>query len=146
MCFSAIWIIFCAFYIHSACCGLITEKMKLSQVPEAFPPGIVTCSTGKRSEITKVNDICQTGQRRAVKSYRSGIWTRDEVEESEQLTDKKDPERSFPGMFVHKNNRMLKQMLKRAIKTSQQDGGLVVKLNPSPEPCPPGVWTCSTGK
>ena len=141
MYFSAIWIIFCAFYIHSACCGLITEKLKLSQVTEASPSGIVTCSTGKLSAIAKVNDISQTVQRRAVKSYPPGIWTRDDLEESEQLTD-----RSFPGMFVHKNNRMLKQMLKRAIKTSQQDGGLVFKLNPSPEPCPPGVWTCSTGK
>ena len=40
-------------------------------------------------------------------------------------------------------------MLKRAIKTSQQDGGHVAKVNPSQssnDACPPGVWTCSTGK
>ena len=143
MYFSANCIIFCAFYIHSASCGLITEKLKLSQVSEACPPGIWTCSTGKLSEIAKVNDISQTVQRRAVKTYLPGVWTRDELE---QLTDKKDPERSSPEMFVHKNKRMLTQMLKTAIKTSQQDGGLVAKVNPSPEACPPGVWTCSTGK
>ena len=145
MYFSAFCIIFCAFYIHSACRGLITEKLKLSQVSEACPPGVWTCSTGKRSEIAKVDDIAQTVQRRAVKSYPPGIWTRDELEETEQLTDKKDPESYPPGMWVHKKKRMLQQMLKRAIKTSQQDGGLVAKVNPS-QACPPGVWTCSRGK
>ena len=89
-----------------------------------------------------MDDISQTVQRRAVKSYSPGIWTRDELE---QLTDKKDPERSTPGMFFHKKKRMLKQILKKAIETSQQDGGLVAKVNPS-KVCPPGVWTCSTGK
>ena len=92
-----------------------------------------------------MDDISETVQQRAVKSYPPGIWTRDEVEESEQLTDKKDPERSFPRLFVHKNKKMLKQMLKRAMTTSEQDGGLVAKVNPS-NSCPPGVWTCSTGK
>ena len=91
-----------------------------------------------------MDDISQTVQRRAVKSY-PGIWTRDELQESEQLTDKKDPERSPPRIFVHKNKRMSKQILKTAIKTSQHDGGLVTKVNPS-NSCPPGVWTCSTGK
>ena len=92
-----------------------------------------------------MDEISQTVQRRAVKSYPPGIWTRDELDESEQLTDKKEQERSSAGMFVRKNKRMLKQLLKRAMKTSQQDGGLVAKVNPS-KACPPGVWTCSTGK
>jgi len=134
MYFSAICIILCALYIHSACCGLITETLKLSQVSEGCPPGIWTCSTGKQSEIAKVDDISQTVQRPAVKSYPPGIWTRDELEETVQLTDKEDPERCPPGMLVHKKKRILKQMLKKALKTSQQDGS------------PPGVWTCSRGK
>ena len=37
MYFSAICLIFCAIYIHSACCSLITEKLKLSQVSEDCP-------------------------------------------------------------------------------------------------------------
>ena len=140
MYFSLICLIFCACYIHSACCGVITEKLKLSQVSKACPPGVWTCSTGKRS---------QRVQRRAAKSYHPGIWTRDELEETEQLTDKEDPETCPPGMWVHKKKRMLKQMLKAALKTSQQDDGLVAKVNPSQvsdDACPPGVWTCSTGK
>jgi len=145
MYFSAICIVFCAFYIHSACCGVITEKFKLSQVSEACPPGIWTCSTGKRSEIAKVDDISQTVQRRAVKANPLGIGTRVELEETEQLTEKKNPQRSSPKTLVQKRKRMLKQMLNTAIKAFQQDCGLVAKVNPS-ETCPPGVWTCSTGK
>ena len=145
MYFLAICLVFCAFYIHSACCGLITKKLKLAQDSEACPPGVWTCSTGKRSEIVKVDDISQTVQRRAVKSYPPGSWTRDELEETQQLTHKQ--------MWAPKKKRMLKQMLKIALKTSlktsNQDGGLVAKLNPSQvsnDACPPGVWTCSTGK
>ena len=40
-------------------------------------------------------------------------------------------------------------MLKTALKTSQQDDALETKLNESQvsnDACPPGVWTCSTGK
>ena len=140
MYFSAICLVFCAFYIHSACCGLITDKLKLSQDFEACPPGVWTCSTGKR--IVELDDISQTVQRRAVKSYPPGIWTRDELEETQQITDKQ--------MWAQKKKRMLKQMLKTALKTSlktsKQDGGLVPKLNPSQvsnDACPPGVWTCS---
>ena len=62
MYFSAICFIFCAFYIHSACCGLITDKAKLSQDSEACPPKVWTCSTGKRSEIAKVDDSFQMVQ------------------------------------------------------------------------------------
>ena len=145
MYFSAICLIFCAFYIHSACCGLITDKLKLSQDSEACPPGVWTCSTGKRSVIPKVDDISKAVQRRAVKSYLPEIWTRDEFEETEQLTHKQ--------MWAQKKKRMLKEMLKTALKTSlkisKQDGGLVAKVNPtqdSNDACPPGVWTCSTGK
>jgi len=85
-------------------------------------------------------------KRRSVKSYSPGIWRRDELEETEQLTDKKDPERSFSVVFVHKNKRMLKQMLKTALKTSKQVGSLVAMVNPFPEACPPGFWTCSARK
>ena len=149
MYFSAICLlIFCAFYIHSACCSLIAEKLKLSQVSDACPPGVWTCSTGKRSEIAKVEDISQMVQRRAVKSY-PPIWTRDQLEETEQFTSKVRPETSPPGMWLHKKKTILRQMLKAALKTSQQDGGLGAKVNPSQvsnDACPPGVWTCSTGK
>ena len=80
MYFSAICLIFCAFYIHSACCGLLTEKVKLSKVSEDCQQGVLPCATDKQSEIAKAEDISQTVQRRVV--------TRDELEETEQLTSK----------------------------------------------------------
>ena len=102
----------------------------------------------QRSEIAKVEDISQMAQRRGVKSY-PPIWTRDQLEETEQLTSKARPETSPPGMWFHKNKRILRQMLKAAHKTSQLDGGVGAKVNPSQvsnDACPPGVWTCLTGK
>ena len=149
MYFAAICLIFCAFYIHSACCGLITEKFKLSQVSDACPPGVWTCSTGKRSWIGKVEpDTSQMVQRRTAKSY-PPIWTRDELKESEQLTSSEGQKSSPPGIWLYKKKRILRQMLKTALKTSQQHGGLEAKVNPSQvanDACPPGLWTCSTGK
>ena len=165
MYFSAICLVFCAFYIHSACCGLITDKLKLSQDSEACPPGVWTCSTGKRSAIVKLDDISQTVQRRAVKSYPPGIWTRDELEETQQITDKQ--------MWAQKKKRMLKQMLKTALKTSlktskkdgrseitnqgqvqalildQASSNIIVKeqncrleQRRTTRSCPPGMWVC----
>ena len=115
MYFSAICLIFCAFFIHSACYGLLTEKLKLSQVSEDCQQGVLTCSTDKRSEIAKVEDISQTVQRRVV--------TRDELEETEQLTSKEflAPQSCPPGMWVQINKRILKQIFKTALKTSKQD-------------------------
>ena len=109
MYFSAICLIFCTFYIHSACCGLLTEKLKLSQVSEPCQEGVLTCSTGKRSEITKVEDISQTVQRRVVKSYPQ-ISTRKELEETEQLTSKEflAPQKCPQGMWVQINKRIVK--------------------------------------
>ena len=150
MYFSAICLIFCAFYIRSALCGLIANKFKVPQVSDACPPGVWTCSMGKRSEIAKVEDILQMVERRPAKSYPPiQSWMRQELEETEQSTSKVGLETTNKGMGVHKNKRILKQMLKAALKTSQQDGGLEAKVSPSQvsnDACPPGVWTCSTGK
>ncbi|KAL9987657.1 hypothetical protein ACROYT_G002001 [Oculina patagonica] len=139
---SAMCVIFCAFYIHSARSGPLTENLKLSQASAVCPPGVWTCSTGKRSEIARVETL-----RRTENSYPSGIWTRDENEEPSHLNDSEKPEDCPPGMWVCKKKRMLKQMLKTALMKSSQDGR-VAKLNPSQvsnDACPPGVWTCSTG-
>ncbi|KAL9987659.1 hypothetical protein ACROYT_G002003 [Oculina patagonica] len=135
---SAICIIFCAFYIHSARSGLITMKLKLSQASAVCPPGVWTCSTGKRSEIAAVQTL-----RHAENSYPSGIWTRDEGPSGEPspLNDSEEPEDCPPGMWVCKKKRMLKQMLKTALMKSSQDSR-VAKLNPSQvsnDACPPGV-------
>ena len=89
-------------------------------------------------------------ERRPAKSYPPiKSWMREELDETEQSTSKVGPETLPQGIWVHKNKTILKQMLKAARKTSQQDGGLEAKVSPSQvsnDACPPGVWTCSTGK
>ena len=89
-------------------------------------------------------------ERRPAKSYPPiQTWMQEELQETEQSTSKVGPETSPPSMWVHKNKRILKQMFKAALKTSKQDGCLEAKVSPSQvsnDACPPGVWTCSTGK
>ena len=144
MCISAIFVIFCVFCIHSSHSGLITEKLKLSQDYAACPPGVWTCSTGKRSEIVKEEKTSRTVQRRAIKSYPPGIWAFHEDEGTGHENDNDKPENCPPGMWVCKKKRMLKNMLKTLLMKSGQDGRSPFQA--SNDACPPGVWTCSTGK
>ena len=50
---SAICVILCVFHIHSARAGVITEKLKLSQVSAAqndgCPPGVWTCQANRKT-------------------------------------------------------------------------------------------------
>ena len=77
-----------------------------------------------------MENISQIVQRRAANSY-PPIWTRDKLKKTKQLTSNEGPERSSPGIWLHKKKRFLQQMLKTALKTSQEDGGLEAKVNPS---------------
>lgn len=99
------------------------EAVKPSQISErACPPGVRTCSTGERSEITKEASV----------STKSPIH--------KDKTDKEDLENCCPENWVGKKKRILKQMLKKATNK-------LLKLSQALEAaCPPGVWTCSTGK
>ena len=123
---SAICVILCVFHIHSARAGVITEKLKLSQVSatqnDACPPGVWTCLTGTQSEIGTAfwdsSDEPQSTskealkenmareetsgkvQRRAINSYPKGIWTRDENVETKHLDDNNNPGDCPPGMWV----------------------------------------------
>ena len=139
----AIFVIFCVLHIHSSHSGLITEKLKLSQDYAACPPGVWTCSTGKRSEIVKEEETSRTVQRRSIKYYPPGIWTFHEDEETGHEDDNDKPENCPPGMWVCKTKRMLKHMLRTALPKSGEDG--LSPFQAFNDACPPGVWTCSTG-
>ena len=137
MYFSAIFAIFCVFHIHSVRSALMTEKIKLSQISavqnDACPPGVWTCSTGKRSEINTASPETKV-------SFNENTVAK----ETTHSDDYEDPQDCPPGMWVCKKKKLLKQMLKRALIKSRQDG-----VNPSQvsnDACPPGVWTCSTGE
>ena len=139
---SAIFVIICVLHIHSVRSGLITERLKLSQVYtvkiDVCPPGVWTCSTGKRSEIVKASRDTKGPSNEHM--FTAGETTHFDGHE--------DPQDCPPGMWVCKKKRMLKQMLKTALMKSDYNSR-VAKLNssqPSNDACPPGIWTCSTGK
>ena len=129
--------------------GPLTEKSKLFQISavqnDACPPGVWTCSTGKRSEI-----VITTRKTTDAASLIKNVVLHQEMttENKARLEGSQDPQDCPPGMWVCKKKRMLKQMLKTVLKQSSQDGR-VANFNPSQDSndvCPPWVWTCSTGK
>ena len=114
---SAIFGIICVFHIYSVRSGLILKKLKLSQVSTvqnyACPPGVWTSSTAKRSEIDEG----------PWESPDATLFNKNTVtEETSHLEYSKAPKDCPPGMWVYKKKRMLKQMLKTALKKSNQDG------------------------
>lgn len=101
----------------------------------ACPQGVWTYSTGKWSEIAK--ETWETPD--------ALLLTKNMAMKSE---DNEDPEDCPEGMWVCKKKKMLKKMLKTALVKSSQDTRATT-LNPpqvSDDACPPGVWTCSTGR
>ncbi|KAL9987656.1 hypothetical protein ACROYT_G002000 [Oculina patagonica] len=128
-------------------------KFNPSQISnDACPPGVWTCSTGKRSDITKEaqavtvkttilnepsidnkakeDSSLRHVQKDARKPCPPGMWVCDEMNENRN-------EHStmcviFCTFFIH----------------SARSGPLTenLKLSQASAVCPPGVWTCSTGK
>ncbi|KAJ7376579.1 hypothetical protein OS493_033740 [Desmophyllum pertusum] len=122
---SAISVILCVFHIHSARAGVITQKLKLSQVSATqmmlVHQGSGAALTGTQSEIGTAfwdsSDEPQSTskealkenmareetsgkvQRRAINSYPKGIWTRDENEETKHLDDNNVLGDCPPGMW-----------------------------------------------
>ena len=162
MYFSAIFFILSAFEVYSCHAGPITAKLKLSQSlaaeNDACPPGVWTCSTGKRSEIGKASrDTIVDSQKSSQASedaFPPGIWAcstgkRSEITKEVPViskaslhNDESDSEEHNicpPGSWVCKQKRMLKQMPKKAVNKQNLPQALE-------DACPPGVWTCSTGK
>ncbi|KAJ7376582.1 hypothetical protein OS493_033743 [Desmophyllum pertusum] len=135
---SAICVILCVFHIHSAHAGVITKRLKLSQVSatqnDACPPGVWTFATGKRSEIGKASwdspdDTLSIIDILLNKNMVAEGTSRDENKEMEHLDNNEDPQDCPPGVRVCKKTRMLKQMLKTAVKKSEHSSR-AAKLNP----------------
>ena len=141
----AICVILQIFHVHMALSGPLTEKLKLFQTSavekDVCPPGVWTCSTGKRSEIG-------IATRKTTDAADVVLHEEMTAEKKARLEGSQDPQDCPPGMWACKKKRMLKQILKTALKQTSQDDR-VANFNPSQvsnDVCPPGVWTCSTGK
>ena len=158
MYFSIFFFILSAFRVYSSNAGPIASKLKLAKTlateNDACPPGVWTCSTGKRSEIASSNFAehgimqfhaperacppgvwtCSTGKRSEV-TNESAVIAKAPYNKNEP--DSEDSEKCSQGICG--KIRMFKRMLKK--ETS------ILKLSEvSKGACPPGVWTCSTGR
>ena len=106
---------------------------------DACPPGVWSCSSGKRSEITKASwdtnlDSLKPSQA-SDEACPPGVWTcstgkRSHITKEAKVIAKTaiNPNQNdcLPGNWVCKQRRTMTKMMLNA--------------------CPPGVWTCSTGK
>ena len=159
---SAIFVILSASGVYFGNAGLIQAKLKLSTAlgaeNDVCPPGVWTCSSGKRSEISKTSsdtpeDTVKRSQT-AEDACPPGVWTcstgkRSEITQEEAIIamtpihkdepERQDRENCSSENWVCKKKRMLKQMLKEALNKPTLPKALE-------DACPPGVWTCSTGK
>ena len=108
--------------------GPVTERLKsfhtLSSEQDALcPPGVWTCSTGKRSHIPN-------------RQFTAIAVT---VQDNNEDNGSKDPAYRSRHILTSRKKKMFKRMLKK--RTPSMKGFQASKVV-----CPPGVWTCSTGK
>ena len=160
MYFSTFFFILSAFKVYSSNAGPIATKLKLAKTltteKDACPPGVWTCSTGKRSDIvfskSPENSLMQF--QTSKRACPPGLWTcstgkRSEITNEAPVTtkaphnksepDREDSESCSQGIRICRKMRLFKRMLKKEtfkLKLSQA----------SKEACPPGVWTCPTGR
>ena len=162
MYFSAVFVILSASGVYFGNADPIQAKLKLSRAlgaeNDVCPPAVWTCSSGKRSEISKSSsdipeDTVKLSQT-AEDACPPGVWTcstgkRSEITQEEAIIamtpihkdepERQDRENCSSENWVCKKKRMLKQMLKEALNKPTLPKALE-------DACPPGVWTCSIGK
>ena len=159
MYFSSILFVLSALQVYFINAGLVTEKLKsfhtLSSEQDALcPPGVWTCSTGKRSLsgklLLRTQDsvttgsclpglwTCSTGKRSHIPN-RQFIGIALTVQDNNEDNGSKGPAYRSRHILTGRKKKMFQRMLKKRTPTMKgfQSSRVV---------CPPGVWTCSTGK
>ena len=152
MYFSAILFLLSALQVCLSHAGPIWEKMKLSRTivtkkGAACPPGVWTCSTGKRSLSEKETLstfgcppgvwTCSTGKRSHIAIPTQFQGTAESRLESE--VNISELNKSSREISTYRKQKMFRRMLKKKIATLKV-------FQAAQDACPPGVWTCSTGK
>ena len=156
---SSILFVLSALQVYFINAGLVTEKLKsfhtLSSEQDALcPPGVWTCSTGKRSLSGKL--LLRTQDSVTTGSCLPGVWTCSSgkrshipnrqfiaialtVQDNNEDNGSKGPAYRSRHILTGRKKKMFKRMLKK--RTPTMKGFQASKVV-----CPPGVWTCSTGK
>ena len=141
----AVLVISSMFAVYS---GHVTDEAQ----NDACPPGVWSCSSGKRSEITKAS--WDTNLDRVKPSQASdeacppGVWTCSIGKQSHITKEAKviaktalnqNQNNCPPGNSVCKQRRAMVKMPKKISNKQSLPQAFE-------DACPPGVWTCSTGK
>ena len=155
---SSILFVLSALQVYFINAGPVTERLKSfhtfsSEQDAVCPPGVWTCSTGKRSLRGKL--LLRTQDSVTRRSCRPGVWTCSTgkrshipnrkfiaiavtVQDNTEANGSKDPAYRSQHILTGRKKKMFKRMLKK--RTPTMKGFQASKV------CPPGVWTCSTGK
>ena len=156
---SSILFVLSALLVYFINAGPVTEKLKsshtLSSEQDAVcPPGVWTCSTGKRSLSGKL--LLRTQDSVSKGSCPPGVWTCSSgkrshipnrqfiaialtVQDNNEDNGSKDPADRSRHILTGRKKKTIKRMLKKRAPTMKG-------FQASKVVCPPGVWTCSTGK
>ena len=156
---SSILFVLSALQVYFINAGNVTERLKSFHVfsyeqDAVCPPGVWTCSTGKRSLSGKL--LLRTQDSVTKGSCPPGVWTCSTgkrshipnrqftaiavtVQDNNEVNGSKDPAYRSRHILTGRNKKMFKRMLKNRTPTMKG-------FQTSRVVCPPGVWTCSTGK
>ena len=156
---SSILFILSALQVYFTNAGPVTDRLKSfhtfsSEQDAVCPPGVWTCSTGKRSLSGKLllrpkdsvsESRCKPGGWTCSTGKRSHIPNRQftaiavTVQDNNEDNGSKDPAYRSRRTSTSRKNKMLKRIVRKRTSTMKA-------FQASKVACSPGVWTCSTGK
>ena len=156
---SLILFVLSALEVYFINAGLVTERLKSfntfsSEQDALCPPGVWTCSTGKRSLSGKL--LLRTQDSVSKGSCPPGVWTCSTgkrshipnrqftaiavtVQDNNEDIGSKDLAYRSRHISTSRKKKLFRRMLKKRTQTMKG-------FQASKVVCPPGVWTCSTGK
>ena len=123
---SSILFVLSALQVYFTNAGPVTQRLKSfhifsSEKDAVCPAGVWTCSTGKHIPNRQFTAIAVT------------------VQDNNEDNGSKDPAYRSRHILTSRKKKMFKRMLKKRTPTMKGFHASIVV-------CPPGVWTCSTGK
>ena len=157
---SSILFVLSALQVYFINAGPVTETLKSfntfsSKQDVVCPPGVWTCSTGKRSLsgklLLRIQDsvskgscppgvwTCSTGKRSHIPN-RKFTAIAVTVQDNNEDNGSKDPDYRSRHISTSRKKKLFRRMLKKRTPTMKKG------FQASKVVCPPGVWTCSTGK
>ena len=140
-----------AVLVISSMFAVFSDHVTVEAQNDACPPGVWSCSSEKRSEITKASwdtnpDSPVKPSQASDEACPPGVWTcsigkRSHItKEAKVITKTAINQNNYsPGNWVCNQRRTMVKMPKKISNKQSLPQAFE-------DACPPGVWTCSTGK